>query len=201
MNLANLVYYDNTPVFLGDSGAVTNGEVIVNFTVTEQSVFRLIDLGIIKEVSFKKPEVLKKFKPKENNPSKILGDNIKIVMEKTIMEPYHYHSILVSKMAKKGMNALIAEKALRIIKEINLSGYFSLILKEIALEMDSKYPDHISKSANFYTISSKDGKPYYVNINELKSIKSVALFRSEAEVIVACKILASLKKELFSGRK
>lgn len=186
----NLVYFDGTEVKMGETGQVSDGEKVVSFEVTPDTISKLVKLGILKQI-----------KPiKGLNEG--LGKKINDRMSEVNMDIAAYHEILVKKLIEKtGLSKTSCERAVVGIKLVNKTGYFSLLLKEVAIELDKSYKNHISKCKTLFTISSKDGKPYYIKEGDLKCTDTVALFRTEVDAIVACKILASLKKEIFSGRK
>jgi hypothetical protein len=187
-----------------DNTSSTHREVIVS----EDTIPFLISVGIIqvinikeegkKEIATYKPNI-ERVKADKSNLSVAISDTLKLVHTSIS----HYEFILAKKVAGTSENLTIVEAVeyIKAIKHINKGAYFSLILKEIAVALDSQYPDHISNSPRLYTISSATGNPYFIEPGFLKSTNTIGLFRSEVDAIVAIKILAPLKKEIFSGRR
>lgn len=88
------------------------------------------------------------------------------------------------------------------ISEASEVAAFSMILKEIAITLDKKYEDHISKSDEIYVISTIDGKIMKVKeIRKIKSFKNFAAFRTLEDARTACRILKSMLKDMFSGKQ
>lgn len=77
----------------------------------------------------------------------------------------------------------------------------SLLLKEIAIELDMKYPDHISNSPKIYSVSLCNGKITEVNKAIIKNYRNFAAFRSIEDAKVACSIVREILKELFKSGK
>lgn len=75
---------------------------------------------------------------------------------------------------------------------------FSLILREIALELDKKYDDHIKNSPTIFSISSIDGTICRVNKAKVRSYKNFAAFRTIDDAKVACRILSPLLKDMYA---
>ena len=165
--------------------------------VSETTIPKLIELGILVVKPIPTEKVVYKKKPSRPN----IGEMIHSRMNEVNMNIEHYVKILISKLEAQGLSKTNAMKSLQAIYNTNKSAYFALVLKEVAIELDKSYSNHISKSKMLFTISAATGKPYYIEPNFLKSTNTVALFRSEVDAIVACKILSSLKKEVFNGRK
>lgn len=77
----------------------------------------------------------------------------------------------------------------------------SMILREIAIEIDKKYDDHIENSPEIYSISLLNGKITNINKAHIKNYKNFAAFRSIEDAKIACRITKDILKELFGGSK
>lgn len=77
---------------------------------------------------------------------------------------------------------------------------FSLILREIALELDKKYDDHIKNSPNIFSISSIDGTICRVNKAKVRSYKNFAAFRTVDDAKIACRILSPVLKDMYAEK-
>ena len=77
------------------------------------------------------------------------------------------------------------------------SAAFSMVLREIAIELDKKYEDHIQNSPEIYTISMFDGRITKSNKAHIKNYRNFAAFRSIEDAKFACRIVKPLLKEMF----
>ena len=84
---------------------------------------------------------------------------------------------------------------------INPAAAFSMILREIAIELDKKYEDHIENSPEIYVISMFDGRITKANKAHIKNYRNFAAFRSVSDAKIACNIMKDTLKELFKSGK
>lgn len=77
----------------------------------------------------------------------------------------------------------------------------SILLREIAIMLDNKYPDHIEKSDKIYCVSSLDGRIHEVSKGHIKNYRNFAAFRSIEDAKLACSLLRNELKELFKSGK
>lgn len=77
----------------------------------------------------------------------------------------------------------------------------SIILREIAVELDKQYQDHIEKSPHIYVISMFDGRITEANKACIKNYRNFAAFRSIEDAKIACKITRNIIKDLFKSGK
>lgn len=78
---------------------------------------------------------------------------------------------------------------------------FSMVLREIAIELDKKYENHIEKSPEIYVISMLDGRITKVNKTHIKNYRNFAAFRTIEDAKIACKIIKDILKEMFKSGK
>lgn len=78
---------------------------------------------------------------------------------------------------------------------------FSMILREIAIELDKKYEGHIENSPEIYVISTLDGRITKANKAHIKNYRNFAAFRSVSDAKIACRITRDILKELFKSGK
>ncbi len=76
---------------------------------------------------------------------------------------------------------------------------FNVVAREIAIMLDTKYPDHINKSEKIYCISSLDGRIHEVCKKHIKNYRNFAAFRTIEDAKVACGILREYLKEAFKS--
>lgn len=77
---------------------------------------------------------------------------------------------------------------------------FSMVLREVAIELDKKYEDHIEKSPEIYVISMLDGRITKVNKAHIKNYRNFAAFRSVSDAKIACSIVRDMLKEMFKNK-
>lgn len=78
---------------------------------------------------------------------------------------------------------------------------FSMVLREVAIELDKKYEDHIEKSPEIYVISMLDGRITKANKAHIKNYRNFAAFRSIEDAKIACRIARDILKEMFKSGK
>lgn len=78
---------------------------------------------------------------------------------------------------------------------------FSMVLREIAIELDKKYEDHIEKSPEIYVISMLDGRITKANKAHIKNYRNFAAFRTIGDAKIACRITSDILKEMFKSGK
>ena len=78
---------------------------------------------------------------------------------------------------------------------------FSMVLREVAIELDKKYEDHIEKSPEIYVISMLDGRITKANKAHIKNYRNFAAFRSVSDAKIACSIVRDILKEMFKSDK
>lgn len=76
---------------------------------------------------------------------------------------------------------------------------FSIVLREVAVELDKKYEDQIEKSPEIYVISMFDGKITKANKAHIKNYRNFAAFRTVEDAKIACSIVRDILKELFKN--
>lgn len=85
---------------------------------------------------------------------------------------------------------------------VNPAAAFSILLREVAIELDKKYEDHINNCEELFIISLMDGRIHKVPRAYIKNFRNFAAFRTEEDAKIACRILRDDLKEMFkSGRK
>lgn len=92
-------------------------------------------------------------------------------------------------------------KLLDSISAIYPASAFNIILREIAIELDKKYDDHIQNSPKIYVVSSLDGRITEANKAHIKNYKNFAAFRSIDDARIACKITRKLIKNMYKSGK
>lgn len=158
------------------------GEVtmVENVVVTEAALPKLIEKGII---------------------TTSLGSDFDVDKVKPAESHMNLHCY-VEKLAKK-LNWKVEKmyNYLNTIDSVYPAAAFSMILREVAIELDKKYEDHIEKSPEIYVISMLDGKITKANKAHIKNYRNFAAFRSVEDAKTACSIVREILKELFKSGK
>lgn len=91
------------------------------------------------------------------------------------------------------------EKALN-TSDVNLVFFIQRMLKAIAIDLDFKYEDHISKSKEIYCVSLLDGEIYQLDKNTIKSYKTFAAFRTFRDAEKAKAIIQPYLNKLYESK-
>ena len=119
-------------------------------------------------------------KPSSKNENKDLNYYIKLLADK--------HNWKEGKM-----NGFLGK-----VYEINPGAVISILLKEIAIELDKKYLDHIRFSPEIYIFSANRGKIVQLDKANIKTFKFFAAFRTKEDAEFAIKVIDDLiPKKIF----
>lgn len=100
-----------------------------------------------------------------------------------------------------GWNSNNLDKYLTNLYKISPATVFSILLKEVAIMLDERYPDHINKSKEVWVISTLNGEIKQVKeLHKIKNFRNFAAFRSLDDALIAKKIMAPALQDLY-GRK
>jgi hypothetical protein len=108
----------------------------------------------------------------------------------------------VAKIARKqGWSINRTVKYLNITDGVYTAAVFTILLKEIAIELDKKYPDHIRNSKEIFVVSMVDGKVHKIegDINKDGNFYNFAAFRSKEDALIACDILKGYLEAMFNN--
>ena len=85
--------------------------------------------------------------------------------------------------------------------KISPAAVFEIVLKELAILLDEKYPGHISNSKEIWTINKASGEIQEIkNLSKIKSFQHFAAFRSLEDALVAKRVIFPILEDLY-GRK
>lgn len=87
------------------------------------------------------------------------------------------------------------------LSKINLGAAFSVVLREIAIELDKKYEDHIEKSEEIYCVNCTNGRISKIDKKFIKNFKNFAAFRTKDDAKIACKITKNILRDMFKSGK
>ena len=96
----------------------------------------------------------------------------------------------ISKVANKlGWKEKKFRNYLEVLASINPIGAFNILFKAIAIELDKKYPNHISKSENIFIVSVFDGSIRQADKSHIKTYKHFSAFRTREDAKFALDVL------------
>lgn len=76
---------------------------------------------------------------------------------------------------------------------------FNIVAREIAIELDKKYEDHIENSEKIYVISPLDGRIHEICKAHIKNYRNFAAFRTIEDAKFACTLLRDKLKGMFKA--
>lgn len=101
-----------------------------------------------------------------------------------------------------GWNKENLEKYLSNLYKISPAAAFEIVLKEVAILLDEKYPDHINNSNEIWVINKVSGGVQKLkDLSKIKSFQHFAAFRSLEDALVARRVMASVLKNLYGKQK
>lgn len=152
------------------------GTIVQHIVVTKDILPELLETGI---VTITKPA--------------------KSVVETEVPMELEYY---IQKIAKKlGWKIEKVYNYLNSVDTILPAAAFSMVLREIAIELDKKHEDHIEKSPEIYVISMLDGRITKANKAHIKNYRNFAAFRTIEDAKIACSITRDILKEMFKSGK
>ena len=101
-----------------------------------------------------------------------------------------------------GWNKENLERYFNNLYKISPAAVFEIILKEVAILLDKKYPNHISNSKEIWVINKINGEIQKLkDLSKIKSFQHFAAFRSLEDAKIACRITRDILKEMFKSGK
>ena len=97
-----------------------------------------------------------------------------------------------AKLTSGGMSSILDA-----LKEANHWAVVQLFLKEIAIELDKKYDNHINNSEKIYAISPQDGRIHEVDKSHIKNYRAFPAFRNIEDAKIACSLVKNHLKSIF----
>ena len=154
--------------------------------------FGPIPFGVVKEYLSKKS-----VDSTDSAKDKTLGN-----VESPVPVPMHVGYYIVNLAKKVGWRPEKMVGYLQSLWNINPCAAFSVLLREVAIELDKRYEDHINNCEEVFIISPMDGRIHKAHKAHIKNFRNFAAFRTEEDAKIACRILREDLKEMFkSGRE
>lgn len=101
-----------------------------------------------------------------------------------------------------GWNKENLERYFNNLYKISNAAVFEIILKEVAILLDEKYPNHISNSKEIWVINKINREIQKLkDMSKIKSFQHFAAFRSLEDAKIACRITRDILKEMSKSGK
>ena len=97
-----------------------------------------------------------------------------------------------AKLTSGGMSSILDA-----LKGANHWAVVQLLLKEIAIELDKKYDNHIKNSEKIYAISPQDGRIHEIDKSHIKNYRAFPAFRNIEDAKIACSLVKNHLKSIF----
>lgn len=192
-------YLKDKEVKLGDritysyEKTLENGSILVlgECTLTESNLEYLVNKGVIQ----------KKYQD-DNSQAKLKINTDDVLNQKGVPTK----EVIIHRIATRtGWKPQKVINYLYNLLAINPTVLFQTLLKEVAIVMDKKYPDHISNSENIWVINTLNGQAMKINKNCILSWNRFAAFRTKEEADLGCyaasKLMYKLNNENYGKPK
>lgn len=164
------------------------GKAVEEILVTKKSLSELIDRGIV---------TVRHISDNSNNSNAKTEEEIPATTEGGVPVELEFY---IQKIADRlGWKIEKVYNYLNNVDAILPSAAFSMVLREIAIELDKKYKDHINDSPEIYVISLLNGKITKATKAHIKNYRNFAAFRSIDDARIACRITKDILKEMFKS--
>ena len=131
----------------------------------------------------------------------VAGDKVEMAGPTMPEVPSELQYYLEKIAQKNGWHVGKVCNILNTVAELNPIAAMNIVLREIAIEIDKKYKDHIQNSPKIFIISSLNGKIGEVNKAHIANYRNIAAFRSIEDAKIACKIVSPILRGIFKNGK
>ena len=124
----------------------------------------------------------------------IYEDHIKSSLKNENRDINYYINLLADKYnwKKEKMDSFLGK-----VYDINPGAAISIMLKEVAIELDKKYSNHIRFSPEIYVFSTNRGEIVKLDKTNIKTFKFFAAFRTKEDAEFAIKVIDGLIPNIF----
>ena len=110
-----------------------------------------------------------------------------------------WNAAISNLIEKTGWKEEKLSNILETLESANIWAVTQIVLKEIAIELDKKYEDHINESEHIYAISPQDGRIHEINKAHIKNYKAFPAFRTIEDAKIACNLIKDNLKSIFAN--
>lgn len=86
---------------------------------------------------------------------------------------------------------------MQIYEELNPAAFFQMLLKELAVIMDRKYEDHISKCQDIHLFDLLKGRILHVPVDKTMNFRTFSAFRTKEDIRKALHLLQPLLRRIY----
>lgn len=128
----------------------------------------------------------------------IKNKKVKVVEDNSVDYQKIWDNAFNSILEKTGWTEETLTEVIKDLKLVNPWAVTQLILKEIAIELDKKYKDHINNSEKIYAISPQDGRIHEIHKKTVKNYRAFPAFRNIEDAKIACYLVRDYLKDIFN---
>ena len=110
-----------------------------------------------------------------------------------------WNAAITSLINKTGWKEEKLSNILGTLDSVNPWATTQIVLREIAIELDKKYNDHINKSEHIFAISPQDGRIHEINKAHIKNYRAFPAFRTINDAKIACSLVRENLKSIFTN--
>lgn len=147
---------------------------------------------------FGKIKVLKEVTLTEEILSKLIKDDKVRVVDAEDHDGI-WNAAITNLVEKTGWKEEKLNNILVTLDSVNPWAVTQIVLREIAIELDKKYEDHINKSEHIYAVSPQDGRIHEINKAHIKNYRAFPAFRTIEDAKIACNLVRENLKSIFSN--
>ena len=110
-----------------------------------------------------------------------------------------WNAAITSLINKTGWKEEKLSNILGTLESANPWAVTQIVLREIAIELDKKYEDHINKSEHIFAISPQDGRIHEINKAHIKNYRAFPAFRTVNDAKIACSLVRENLRLIFAN--
>lgn len=170
--------------------AESGKEVKIGDTV---GIMTIVDLPVLGKVKAVKSITL----TKEVLNQLIKDDKVRVVEVEDHDDVWN--AAITSLINKTGWKEEKLSNILNTLENANPWAVTQIVLREIAIELDKKYEDHINESEHIFAISPQDGRIHEINKAHIKNYRAFPAFRTVEDAKIACSLVKENLKSIFTN--
>lgn len=151
-------------------------------------------------VTFEKKDHLYEWKIKVTLDPHIAEDLIEGGLIK-IEEEIDFSDVIDSLVERHNISHDYFDLIVSWLEKSNVGALLDIYLREVAMMLDDKYEDHISKSEKLFVVDSTNGVIKEIPKDHIITYNTFAAFRTYEDAVLACKALKPVFKGIYGKKK